>query len=76
MSDTPWVKRWQQLDDDELLYAPLSDLPVPDLPQVPETPPEARVLWPWYIRHPEQVPLAPGARRDPYAGLVSEDTRS
>lgn len=54
MSEPSWLERWQQQDDDELCYASLSDLPVPDLPQVPETAPEARVLWPWYVRHPEQ----------------------
>jgi hypothetical protein len=75
MPEPPWLARWQQHDDDELLYASLSDLPRRDLPQVPETPTEARRLWPWYVRHPEQVPLAPGVRRDPYAGLISEDVQ-
>jgi hypothetical protein len=75
MLDHAWLMRWQQRDDDELLYASLSDLPPRDLPRVPETPPEAMRLWPWYVRHPEQVPLAPGARRDPYAGLISEDVQ-
>jgi hypothetical protein len=70
-----WLERWQQREGDELLYASLSDLPREDLPRVPETPPEARRLWPWYVRHPEQIPLAPGRRRDPYAGLVSEERR-
>jgi hypothetical protein len=38
MPDPLWLARWQQRDDDELLYASLSDVP-------PEAPPDAQEWW-------------------------------
>jgi hypothetical protein len=68
MPETPWLARWQQRDDDELLYASLSDdprqeqdcwepMPFPYVPlsyQIPRTGP--LVFWPSYERYLEQRP--------------------
>jgi hypothetical protein len=71
MPEPPWLARWQQREDDELLYTSLSDEPLEaqecwePFPYVslgyqpPRTGP--RVFWPGYDRY-----LA--GRPDPYTG--------
>jgi hypothetical protein len=69
MPAPPWLERWQQRDDDELLYTSLSDEPPAVAPEAqawwdalymplshptPRTGP--RVFWPGYARYLEQRP--------------------